>query len=124
MSKVEYKLRVICKKFIAICGESNYRELGYSWYNIASNPGLKGCSTPRMAYNHYIENKSFESKNLQEGLRKILRERERERGIERYLLRWLGKDPFLSLERLQVPCKSFSPNNTVCELEDYWKTIE
>ena len=36
-----------------------YREIGYSWDKIASKLGLKGRSTPRMAYNRYIKNNNL-----------------------------------------------------------------
>ena len=86
-----------------------YREIGYSWDKIASKLGLKGRSTPRMAYNRYIKNKSLEPRKSTGRPRKIT-----ERG-ERYLVRWLEKDPFVTPERLQVLFNSFSPDTTVCE---------
>ena len=50
-----------------------YREIGYSWDKIASKLGLKGRSTPRMAYNRYIIY-VWSQENLQDDLGKLLKE--------------------------------------------------
>ena len=69
-----------------------YREIEYSRQKIATQLGLISTSTPRISYNRYIKNGSLDQ-GKPTGRPCKISER-----VERFIVRWLERDPFVSAE--------------------------